>query len=232
MGLCLAGLRAALRGASQSLSLPAHSISCPVEVAGRQWHLPAPSFTPRSPFPAFMARCCQPWLSRQPWPGRTHSFRAKHPTRCEQMTVSSVGAGSRSAGPGSVCWQCSRSRIGSLAMGEGWARASSWLGTAPAASFPLAVGVLRQPGSFLGGCRGAVHSPKALLSTEIAGNVLGGRRTWASAAVPANFCVCAPWAPCWKWGRATLLLLSPCFRACLGAAMGLERGQAVPCDPW
>lgn len=158
MGLCLAGLRAALRGAGCSLSppslSPARSIPYPAEEAGRQWPLPAPSFAPRSPFPAFVADCHQPWLSRQPWPGRTHSFRAKQPMRGEQMTVSSVGSGSSSAGPDYVCWQCSQSRIGSLAMDEGWARASSRLGAAPTASFSLAVGMLRQPGSFLGAAGG------------------------------------------------------------------------------
>lgn len=180
MGLCLAGLRAALCGASQSLSLPAlppaHSVPYPAQVTGRQWHLPAPSFAPRCPFPAFVARCRQPWLSRQPWPGRTHSFRAKEPVRSEQMTISSVGPGSSSAGPGSVCWQCSRSRIGSLAVGEGWARVSSRLGTAPAASLPLAAGMLQQPGSFLGAAGGLFLPRRLCCPLRKWGTCLGGPR--------------------------------------------------------
>lgn len=79
-----------------------------------------------------------------------------------------------------------------------------------------------------GGCRRAVPSPKALLSAQIVGNVLGGHVSQASSPVPSNVCARPPRAPCWRWGRATLLLLSPCFRAWLGAAVGLERGRQCP----
>lgn len=180
MGLCLAGLRAALCGASQSLSLPALS-PCPqrpLPCAGDREAVasPCPSFAPRCPFPAFVARCRQPWLSRQPWPGRTHSFRAKEPVQSEQMTVSSVGPGSSSAGPGSVCWQCSRSRIGSLAVGEGWARVSSRLGTAPAASLPLAAGMLQQPGSFPGAAGGLFLPRRLCCPLRWWGTCWGGAR--------------------------------------------------------